>query len=164
MSKAVYISLGSNEGDSISNLEKACIQISAELGEIVAKSSYYETDSWGFNAENKFVNSVICVSTNMGADETLEILLSIEQKLGRVRSNLPGYQSRPIDLDIIDYAGENIETNKLISPHPRMHLRAFVLIPLQEIASAWLHPLTGQGVTSLLNSIDDKLQVKRIIR
>lgn len=163
MHKAVYISLGSNEGNSVSILERACAGIADKLGEIVAKSSYYETDSWGFETDNKFVNSVICVHTKCGAEETLKILIAIEEKLGRVRSNVPGYQSRPIDLDIIDYAGETIETNNLISPHPRMHLRAFVLVPLQEIAARWLHPLTGQGLTELINSVEGDLQVDRIL-
>lgn len=137
-----YVLLGSNMGDRTSTLEEARNMIEARCGKIIKMSSLYESEPWGFDAEQNFINQAICVETDLSAHELLRELLSIEIELGRDRSrHYETYVSRPIDLDVI-YYGEMINDDEdLILPHPRLQLRRFVLEPLCEIASNFVHPV-----------------------
>jgi 2-amino-4-hydroxy-6-hydroxymethyldihydropteridine diphosphokinase len=149
----VYVSLGSNLGDKKDNLLKACILINSELGIIVQKSSFYETKPWGFTSFNNFLNRVIEFETNLNPSKLLAALLSIEEKMGRKRSHDTHYQDRIIDLDILFYDDEIINAANLVIPHPRLHLRKFVLAPLAEINSDLMHPVLRKKVGLLLKEL-----------
>ena len=142
MSEFSYILLGSNMGDKLTLLNNAIEIIGSRCGKVIKKSSLYESEPWGFDAEQNFINQAICVETELSAHELLRELLSIEIELGRDRSrHYETYVSRPIDLDVI-YYGEMINDDEdLILPHPRLQLRRFVLEPLCEIASDFVHPV-----------------------
>ena len=134
-----YLSIGSNIGDRLHHLTEAVRALHLHEGLMVSSvSSIYETAPVGFTDQADFLNMVVCVETGLAAQELLEICQNIEQELGRVRDIRWG--PRTVDLDILLYNNDNIETENLIVPHPRMHERAFVLIPLLEIA-----PLIGQS-------------------
>ena len=154
MSEFSYILLGSNMGDKLTLLNNAIEIIGSRCGKVIKKSSLYESEPWGFDAEQNFINQAICVETELSAHELLRELLSIEIELGRDRSrHYETYVSRPIDLDVI-YYGEMINDDReLILPHPRLHLRRFVLEPLCEISSDFIHPVFNVTNKELLNCL-----------
>lgn len=135
------VSVGSNIGDGIHNIQQAYKSIQAEIGEIKLFSSFYESTPWGFEAEQNFVNSVIVLHTHLSSKELLKNLKKIEQQMGRVKHSDGNYHSRIIDLDVVDFDGVVINENDLIVPHPRMLERCFVLQPLLEILPNYRHPL-----------------------
>ncbi|MDG1913154.1 MAG: 2-amino-4-hydroxy-6-hydroxymethyldihydropteridine diphosphokinase [Crocinitomix sp.] len=146
----VFISLGSNLGNRISNIEKAYAEIEAKIGRIELKSSFYKTPPWGFQSEEEFVNSLIRVETGFELKELLAHLKTIEQELGRKKKGAKlGYQDRLIDLDIIDYDNLVYSSDLITVPHERMHLRNFVIFPLHEIAPNWIHPKLNKTVETL---------------
>lgn len=144
MHNQAYISLGSNIEDRYTFLTNAINELNKhEKIEVVNVSSTYETDPVGYTEQNPFLNMVISVMTMLRPHELLAVCLKIELELGRKREIRWG--PRTIDLDILLYNQENIKSKDLIIPHPRMSERAFVLIPLLEIAShlsyPWLHDI-----------------------
>lgn len=142
MSKA-FISIGSNIGDRLYHLKEAVRILHAhEKVSVTAVSSIYDTAPVGYADQADFLNLVIEVKTELDAPSLLAVCQGIEIELGRVRDIRWG--PRTVDLDILLYNHDNIETESLIVPHPRMHERAFVLIPLLEIAPTVTHPMTGQ--------------------
>lgn len=157
MSEFSYILLGSNMGDKLTLLNNAIEIIGSRCGKVIKKSSLYESEPWGFDAEQNFINQAICVETELSAHELLRELLSIEIELGRDRSrHYETYVSRPIDLDVI-YYGEMINDDReLILPHPRLHLRRFVLKPLCEISSDFIHPVFNVTNKELLDRCEDE--------
>ncbi|HWO76026.1 MAG TPA: 2-amino-4-hydroxy-6-hydroxymethyldihydropteridine diphosphokinase [Bacillus sp. (in: firmicutes)] len=159
MSKA-YLSLGTNMGDRLGYLNKA-ISLLKMQGSIQIKkmSSIYETDPVGFEDQSPFLNMVIEIETAESPFRLLEIILQIEEKLGRIR--LFKWGPRTIDLDILLYNQDNIETEQLIVPHPRMHERAFVLIPLLEINDKLMHPALGKEFKQILSEIPKEKGVRR---
>ncbi len=150
--KKVYIALGSNIQPRLTYLDQAIEQL-AKHDQIVIKgqSSIYETDPVGFVEQEQFLNMVIEVETDLGPNSLLSICQSIEGNLGRKREVRWG--PRTIDLDILVYNQENIETERLILPHPRLHERAFVLIPLAEINPFLYIARLDQNITELLARI-----------
>ncbi|HEY0900428.1 MAG TPA: 2-amino-4-hydroxy-6-hydroxymethyldihydropteridine diphosphokinase [Sphingobacteriaceae bacterium] len=156
----VYLLLGSNLGDRLGKVEAAAKLIEKFIGPIVLKSGLYETASWGNTDQPDFINQVLLVQTAMPAREVLEKALAIEVQLGRVRHEKWG--SRMIDIDILFYGDSVIEEADLKVPHPHLHERAFVLIPLKEIAPELLHPVFRQTVSVLARNLEDSLLVKRI--
>ncbi|MEZ4922698.1 MAG: 2-amino-4-hydroxy-6-hydroxymethyldihydropteridine diphosphokinase [Crocinitomicaceae bacterium] len=157
-----HISLGSNLGDSIEVLSNAINVIERRIGSVIAESSMYSSEPWGFEADNDFVNAVVIVETMLSPKEVLQHLLIIEKEFGRERKKTEGYESRILDLDIISYEQEIIDEDGLIVPHPKMHLRSFVLVPLREIDNDWIHPVTKETIDQLLLSIDDSSKVNKI--
>ncbi|MFJ7370940.1 2-amino-4-hydroxy-6-hydroxymethyldihydropteridine diphosphokinase [Lysinibacillus sp. NPDC098008] len=130
--KDVYLSIGTNMGDRYDNLQQAIALLKQEKAiELVRISSVYETAAVGYTDQANFLNIAVHLKTNKSSAEMLQLCQSIEQELGRVREFRWG--PRIIDLDILLYNHENIETESLIVPHPRMYERAFVLVPLVEI-------------------------------
>lgn len=161
MSGYSFILLGSNLGDRKSLLKKAITMISDSCGDIISVSRLYESEPWGFSAENNFLNQVVKIKTEMKPDELLRELLSIEAVLGRQRDeNATGYQSRPMDLDILYYDDFIVDTSDLILPHPRLHLRRFTLLPLCDIAPDFTHPLLCKTNEKLLKECEDKSEVR----
>jgi len=156
----VLISLGSNLGNRINNLNNAIVEIQDNIGKVLNVSSVYESEAWGFVSENTFLNQVIRLNTNHEPDELLKGLLNIERRMGRSRSS-KGYESRAIDLDILFYEDYIIDKETLKVPHPWLHERKFVLVPLDEIDAGLIHPVFKKSIHQLLNSCADKLWVKK---
>lgn len=156
MSGLSFILLGSNLGDRKNLVERAIELIELRCGNVVMKSRQYESEPWGFEAEYNFINQVIVVKTEMFPHDLLTELLSIESELGRQRhENVIGYESRPIDLDILYYDDLVINDENLILPHPRIHLRKFALLPLCDVASDFIHPIFDKSNKILLEECDD---------
>ncbi|MED1205986.1 2-amino-4-hydroxy-6-hydroxymethyldihydropteridine diphosphokinase [Heyndrickxia acidicola] len=158
MNKA-YLSLGSNIGNRNEFLERAIEEL-VKIKEIkvTALSSIYETDPVGYTDQAPFLNMAVELETSLTTNDLLDACLKIESESGRKREIKWG--PRTLDLDILLYNNENIEADNLIIPHPRMHERAFVLIPLLEINRTLWHPLMDAPLTRVLDEIDDKEGVR----
>lgn len=146
------IALGSNIGDSLAILEAATAELAAIVGiQLQAKSSWYITKAVG-PPQPDYLNGCITLQVELDPPKLLEILLTIEQKFGRVRRERWG--ARSLDLDLLLYDDLIIDTPTLQVPHPRMPERAFVLVPLAEIAPDWIEPLSGYVIRELVKKVD----------
>jgi len=154
-----YLLLGSNMGNSQELLTDAIYQIKKHTGKLIRSSALYSTAAWGNTDQPDFLNQVIVIETQQSAAETLQSILSIEKKMGRVRTvkNAP----RIIDIDILFFNKEIIDQPDLIVPHPEIQNRRFVLIPLNEIAPGFIHPVLNKSVQHLLKQCKDPLNVKK---
>lgn len=158
--KRAYISIGSNIGERFQHLKNAVQSLHSHDGvSVLTISSIYETAPVGYTDQADFLNVVIAVETQLGAQQLLEKCQQIEQQLGRVRDIRWG--PRTVDLDILLYNGEDIATENLVVPHPRMHERAFVLVPLLEISPTVEHPVTGRKYSEEAAVRDDSVRVWR---
>lgn len=129
----IILSLGTNIGDKRKNLNEAMKHISA-FAEITKQSSMIETEPWGFKSKNIFLNIVIVIETSLSPFELLDATQKVEHEMGRTEKSVNGiYHDRIIDIDIIDYNKIKMDTPRLTLPHPRAHLRDFVMIPLREL-------------------------------
>ena len=134
----LLLSLGTNLGDREQNLNNAIDLIIKRIGEVVKKSSFYTTAPVGFVSDNDFLNAVVAVKTKLSVYQVFKQTRKIEKILGRTKKSKNGiYSDRIIDIDILAYNNLIINTKKLTLPHPRMHLRDFVLKPLAEILPNW---------------------------
>lgn len=130
----VYMSLGSNLGDRHLTMRRAIELIGEQVGTVDRESSPLETEPWGFESPNKFLNMCVRVLTSMSPGQVLDATKAIERTLGRTSKSVDGhYHDRPIDIDILMYDDLHISTPELTLPHPLMHERDFVMIPLREI-------------------------------
>ncbi|MEA4812719.1 MAG: 2-amino-4-hydroxy-6-hydroxymethyldihydropteridine diphosphokinase [Anaerolineaceae bacterium] len=159
MSHQVYLGLGTNLGDRLANLQAARDALARKM-KVCQVSAVYETDPWGYTEQPKFYNQVLKVETELSPLGLLTFLKKTEKELGR-KENFR-YGPRLIDLDILFYDDLVVQMPRLEIPHPRLHERAFVLVPLAEMAAALVHPLLGQSISSLLEKVPDKESVKRI--
>ena len=150
------IALGSNLGESRATLERAVDLIHTDIGPVLARSRWLETEALvhpddPVREHPNYLNGVVVADTQLEPAELLVRLLAIERKLGRIRDPLaPPWQPREIDLDLVLLGDRVIETPELTLPHPRMHERSFVLAPLAEVRPNWRHPLLGQSVEQML--------------
>ena len=162
MNKTVtsYLSLGSNLGDRAYLLQKALFLLQEKAGDIQNISGVYETPSWGFESDH-FLNLCISLQTNLSAEALLSTILAIEQDLGRKRAKDAKYKARNIDIDILYYDTEIIESPELIVPHPELHKRRFVLRPLSDIAPQLYHPLLLKDSRNLLQECIDKSAIEK---
>lgn len=159
MNQAILL-LGCNLDDRKGNINKAVLLIEEKIGAIVCKSSIYESEPWGFEAEQPFLNQVLEVQTSHSPNDLLQHIHQIENELGRQRLQA-GYESRTMDIDILFYDDLILNTDHLKIPHPEIRNRRFVLEPLNEIFPDLLHPALQKSINDLLNICEDKLWVKK---
>lgn len=147
MDHIVYLALGSNMGNRLSNLKAAISNLAPQM-EVKKKSHVYETQPWGFTDQPAFLNQVVKVKTYLQPEALLAHLKRLEAALGRV----PNFQNGPrlIDMDILFFDDRVMDTLPLVIPHPRLHERAFVLVPLADLAPDLVHPILHKSVGELL--------------
>ena len=159
--ESCYVLFGSNMGDKENIFAEACLLINNRCGAITAVSSSYESEPWGFEASEWFLNRLIVVDTDLNPEAMLRELLAIETELGRVRHpEKEGYTSRTADLDILYFGQRVIVTPILTVPHPRLHLRRFALMPLCEVAPELMHPVFQVTQRELLHRCTDQSIVR----
>ena len=151
MDHIVYLALGSNMGNRLSNLKAAVLNLTPQMM-VKQKSSVYETPPWGFTEQDAFLNQVVKVTTYLEPEPLLRHLKRMETALGRV----PNFQNGPrvIDIDILFFDNMIINTPPLVVPHPRLHERAFVLVPLAEIEPDFIHPILQRPINKILEDVD----------
>jgi len=155
-----YIGLGSNMGDKTANLKKAVLELEKVRGnKVLAVSSFYKTEPVGDIDQDWFINAAVKIETGLTHRELLEIILKIEKELGRVREARWG--PRVIDLDILLYDDLAIDEEGLVIPHPYLHERGFVLVPLAEIASEVIHPIFKKSIQELLEVLEDNKKIEK---
>jgi 2-amino-4-hydroxy-6-hydroxymethyldihydropteridine pyrophosphokinase len=158
----VFLGIGTNLGNRENNLEQAIARIEEYIGRILKSSSIYETEPWGFQAKDEFLNMVVKVETTLTPSGLLGRILMIESLLGRVRGQKQ-YISRLIDIDILLYEDLIVDEESLKIPHPLLQERKFVLVPLCEIASEMIHPVLKKSIADLLEICEDKSEVKKYL-
>ena len=151
----VILSIGSNQGNRLENIERCLQLIHQEVGTVIKVSKLYETPSWGFDSD-AFYNCALVIHTFSSANKILTQVLKIEKKLGRIRNEEFGYQSRVIDIDLISFDEDSIDTEKLQIPHPLMQNRKFVLLPMQDLNLDWKHPIFKKSIPELLEISPDQ--------
>jgi deoxyguanosine kinase len=159
--RITYLSLGTNQGNKIYNLQNAINLIADKVGAIQKISSVYKTDSWGFDSDD-FLNACLKVTTYHPPEKLMSILLNIESELGRKRKETSEYIDRNIDIDILLFDDEIIFSKTLIVPHSKMLERKFVLVPLVEIANNIIHPIEKKQLSICLQNCDDSSEISLI--
>ncbi len=155
----IYLLLGSNLGNSKTQLSKATTAIKKQIGKLTRQSGLYSTAAWGNTKQPDFLNQVIIVETSLDAQQVMASILNIEQKMGRLRTvkNAP----RIIDIDILFFNKAIIDQKELSVPHPQIQNRRFVLVPLNELSPNLVHPVLKRSVHQLLIHCADTLNVKK---
>lgn len=156
----VIIGLGSNLNDRFAALSRALTLLKEEAGDIVAASSVWETEPWGFDADDQFLNMVVVLETGKQPRQLMQLFRSLEGRMGRKRSGGGRYESRIIDIDILLWQERVISMPGLEVPHPKLADRRFVLEPLNEVAPDAMHPVTGLTVKEMLALCDDRSDVR----
>lgn len=151
----VILSIGSNQGERLETIKQCIALIHQEIGTVIQVSRVYETAAWGFDSD-AFYNCALVLHTYNSAQQVLLKALAIEQKLGRIRQNASGYQSRVIDIDLIAFDEEIIETETLKVPHSLMQDRKFVLLPFQDLKINWTHPILHKSISELIETCSDE--------
>jgi 2-amino-4-hydroxy-6-hydroxymethyldihydropteridine diphosphokinase len=157
--RTTYLSLGTNLGEKLNNLQIAVNLIAQKVGRVSKVSSVYKTKSWGFKSDD-FFNICIEVSTNLNPENLLDQVLQIEKELGRIREVSDDYKARIIDIDVLLFDDDIIFYNDLKVPHPRMLERKFVLVPLTEIAPNVKHPIVKKTTLICLHGCDDNTEIE----
>ena len=161
MNKAI-LSLGTNLGDKRSHLSET-VKALNKLGKVSSVSSIYQTPAWGFESED-FYNISLILETELNSDSLLKNVLQLELEIGRIRDkDIKGYQARVIDIDIVFFNNEIINTTNLIVPHPRMHQRLFVLVPTEEILPDYKHPILNKKLSELIELCEDDSEISKVI-
>jgi len=157
MGHIAYVLLGGNLLDVKQTFKLAIQEIEGKAGGVTSQSSLYKSAAWGFESDDDFLNQVIEIHTPLIARELLSVLLKIEQHLGRVRNpTSSGFSSRIIDIDILYYNNEVIESSHLVIPHYAVQERMFTLMPLNDLIPDYIHPVLNQTNAQLLGRCRDK--------
>ncbi|MDX1627089.1 MAG: 2-amino-4-hydroxy-6-hydroxymethyldihydropteridine diphosphokinase [Fulvivirga sp.] len=160
MMDGIYLLLGTNLGDKKKNLKHAIELIKEKTGPVIAFSSIYKTAAWGIEDQPDFFNQVVTINSELDPEELLNTLHQIEKQLGRVRKEKWG--ARRIDIDILYYNNQVIDTKNLQVPHPGIADRRFTLEPLVELAPDFVHPALNKTNKRLLDECRDDLRVDRL--
>jgi 2-amino-4-hydroxy-6-hydroxymethyldihydropteridine diphosphokinase len=153
MLNTAVLSLGGNLGDRLENISRTMGCIEKRIGTIRQCSSIYESEAWGFETEHRFLNAVVVVETSLQPESLLQEAHEIENIMGRIR-NGTGYSSRTMDIDILFFNDEIIDTQELTIPHPRLHERRFVLLPLHEIMPDKVHPGFHKNIGEMIQMLE----------
>ena len=151
----ILLSLGTNQGNKLQNIERCIELLHNEVGTIIKVSSLYESDSWGFESDS-FYNCAVVMHTNLPASKLLKKILKVETSMGRERDATIEYKSRIIDIDILAFDDEVIQNGNLQVPHAFLKERLFVLLPLQELISNWMHPIDKTTIAEIITNCNDK--------
>ncbi len=160
----IILALGGNVGNVSETFDMAEKKIKDTIGKITLQSSLYKTEPWGNKKQDDFLNEVIIAETSLTPAEVLKNIINIEKELGRQRKKEDQYAPRTIDIDILFYNKKIIDTNDLIVPHPKLHLRNFVLAPLSEVAPEFVHPLLNKKIKDLFVNSSDSSVVEKLMR
>ena len=164
----IYLNIGSNlpleEGGRETNILKAINHLKNLNLKLIKISSFYETPSYPNSSDPKFINLCVKLKSNLKANELLNEIKKIEKKLGRTR--IKKNEPRTCDIDIIDFNGKIIKNDELETPHPRLHLRNFVIYPLKEIEPNWFHPIFNKNIDSFFQELDKNShnEITRLIK
>jgi len=159
--ETVYLLFGSNLGDRSGFILEALDKVKKRVGDLFVISSMYETEPWGFSHKTPFLNQAVGLYTIASAHKLLGEIMTIEQESGRIREE-KGYEARSLDIDILFYGRDVIHLDHLIIPHPRICVRRFVLVPLNEIAPDFIHPVCNKNIRDLLVECGDSLWVRKL--
>ena len=163
MSESIFLSIGTNKGDKISNCKLATKKI-ALISDVIRASSIYKTESWGFSADF-FLNFILEIKTDLNPFNLLNELIKIENQMGRFRKiNISNtqYESRVIDIDILFFGNKIIKFKELTIPHPKLNYRSFTLIPLCELKPYFVCPISNKTIEDILKNCKDTSFVKKI--
>ena len=164
----IYLNIGSNlpsrDGGREANIFKAIDYLKELKLKIIKISSFYESPSYPNNSDPKFINLCVKLESNLKASELLNEIKKIEKKLGRIRKKKN--EPRTCDIDIIDFNGKIIKNDELVAPHPRLHLRNFVIYPLKEIEPNWSHPVFNKNIDSFFQELEKNShnEITRLIK
>lgn len=156
-----FLCVGGNMGDRLANILEAKRQLLGMGCKMEAESGIYQTKAWGIEEAPDYYNQMLKIGTEKNGTELMTTLLDIEKSMGRIRSDNRN-ASRTMDMDILFFNSEIIKSELLEVPHPRLHLRRFVLEPLNEIASELIHPVLNKTIHELLIECKDTSAVKRL--
>lgn len=152
----VFLSIGSNLGDRVANIQQAVSMLSLDNRiKILKTSSFYETQPWGNKNQPWFINAAMAIETVLDPEELLSIFQNIELKLGRKRGLFKKWSERTLDIDILMYDEQIINSKNLIIPHPYMHERAFVLVPMLEVKADLVHPIFNKTISELYDELQN---------
>jgi 2-amino-4-hydroxy-6-hydroxymethyldihydropteridine diphosphokinase len=154
-----YLCLGGNIEKREKYLKSALQLIETKIGTVIKQSYVYETEAWGTENQSPYLNLCISVNTELSPEKLIQELLNIEKENGRVRDANNQFASRTVDIDILFYNDIVINQADLMIPHPRLHLRKFVLMPLKEICPNYVHPVLKTSIQNLEKLCEDQLKV-----
>jgi 2-amino-4-hydroxy-6-hydroxymethyldihydropteridine diphosphokinase len=157
----VFLGIGGNTGNKHDNFDKVYTFIKNELGDIIKRSSVYETPPWGFQSDENFWNQILVIETGFSPEELLQKIAEIENWFGRIREK-SGYISRKMDIDILYFDELVLNNEKLTIPHPQIANRLFVLVPLAEIAPDFVHPTLRLTSLQMLENCPDNSVIKMV--
>jgi 2-amino-4-hydroxy-6-hydroxymethyldihydropteridine diphosphokinase len=149
----IFLQLGSNMGEREEYLKNASELLATEIGVIQKESKIYESVPWGVENQSNYLNQVLEIRSELSAEEVLERVLQIEDKIGRIRNEKWG--ERIIDIDVLLFNDSIVEKDGICIPHIHLHNRKFVLIPLNEVAPSFIHPKYNKTIEELLSECKD---------
>ncbi len=162
MTQIAYLGLGSNLGNRIRHLNVGIRLLEKQAGDVLRVSTFYESEPWGYQSPNRYVNAVCELRTELQPLRLLDCCKDIERQAGRKNKTSDHYEDRPLDIDILLYGNDAIDCPRLTIPHPRLAIRSFVLFPLSDLIPDFIVPLTRKSVAQLRDEITDSSDSDRV--